>query len=80
MNEATRDRFCGIVSTMLGRDSSELNDDVTFESLGADSLDKVEIIMMVEEEFCIDIDETKVEGVVTVGDAFRALTNKLGEI
>lgn len=38
------------------------------EDLGADSLDAVEIIMDIEDEFGIEIDDTQVEAVATVGD------------
>lgn len=49
-------------------------DDVTLESsfvddLGADSLDMVEFVMVLEEEFNIEVPETDADKIVTVGDA-----------
>lgn len=45
---------------------SELDKD-----LGGDSLDIVEIAMAVEEKFNLDIDDAKLEGIVTVGDVIN---------
>lgn len=38
------------------------------DDLGADSLDAVEIVMDIEDEFGIQIDDTKAESIATVGD------------
>ena len=38
------------------------------DDLGADSLDAVEIIMDIEDEFGVEIDDTKAEAISTVGD------------
>ena len=38
------------------------------DDLGADSLDAVEIIMDIEDEFGIEIDDTRAEGIATIGD------------
>ena len=38
------------------------------DDLGADSLDAVEIVMDIEDEFDIEIDDTKIDAVATVGD------------
>ena len=41
---------------------------MTFDDLGADSLDIVELVMAIEEEFDIEIPDSDAEKVVTVGD------------
>jgi len=51
-------------------------DDVTpeakfIEDLGADSLDQVELVMALEEEFGLDIPDEDAEKILTVGDAVR---------
>jgi len=55
-------------------------DDVTMESsfredLGADSLDVVELIMALEEEFGVEIPDEEAEKLVTVGDAVKYMEN-----
>lgn len=46
------------------------------EDLGADSLDRVELIMAVEEAFSVEITDTDAEGIVTVQDAVDFLFSK----
>ncbi|MCR4434413.1 MAG: acyl carrier protein [Clostridiales bacterium] len=55
-------------------------DDVTMESsfiddLGADSLDIVELIMALEEEFDLEIPDSEAEKITTVGDAVEYIKN-----
>ena len=45
--------------------------------LDADSLDLVELVMALEEEFDINVDESELEGIETVGQALSLVTNKL---
>ena len=56
-------------------DVSEVKADTTFESLGFDSLDTVELIMEFEEEFGIELGMD--EGLKTVGDAVALIESKL---
>ena len=50
------------------------------EDLGADSVDLVELVMAMEEEFSIDeIQEDDLAGLKTVGDCVRYLSGKLGK-
>lgn len=56
-------------------------EDVTIESsliddLGADSLDLVELIMALEEEFEVEIPDSDAEKIVTVGDALDYIKNR----
>lgn len=50
-----------------------------YDDLGCDSLDMVELTMMFEEEFGIEISDDLAEDCPTVGDAHRALTKKLAK-
>lgn len=43
------------------------------EDLGADSLDAVEIVMDIEDEFDLEIDDSAAESVTTVGDLVKAI-------
>ena len=47
------------------------------DDLGADSLDIVDLVMTLEDEFDIEIPDEDVEGVRTVGDLVNYLQNKL---
>jgi acyl carrier protein len=47
------------------------------EDLDADSLDLVELVMALEEQFGISVDESELEGVDTVNQAFVLVTSKL---
>ena len=60
-------------------DEDQVTMDTSFkEDLNADSLDMVEIVMAIEEEFDIgEIDEDAVSGIETVGDAVNFISNVL---
>jgi len=64
------ERLRRIISEQLGVDESQVTPNASFEEdLNADSLDLVELIMSLEEEFHIEISEEDAEGIKTVGDA-----------
>lgn len=64
------ERLRRIVSEQLGVDESQVTPSASFEDdLNADSLDLVELIMSLEEEFGIEISEEDAEKIRTVGDA-----------
>jgi acyl carrier protein len=48
------------------------------EDLDADSLDLVELVMALEEEFGVEVPEEELEGVETVGQAYDLIAGKLG--
>lgn len=59
-----------IVVDQLGVEESEITMDSLFiDDLGADSLDIVELIMALEEEFDIEIPDSEAEGITSVKDA-----------
>jgi acyl carrier protein len=47
------------------------------DDLDADSLDLVELVMALEETFDVSVDETELEGIETVGQAFDLISSKL---
>ena len=47
------------------------------DDLDADSLDLVELVMALEENFDITVDESELEGIETVGQAFDLISSKL---
>lgn len=61
-----------IIAQQLGADESEITEDSHFiEDLGADSLDTVELVMALEEEFGIEISDEDAEKIQTVGDVIK---------
>lgn len=61
-----------IIAQQLGADESEITEDAHFiEDLGADSLDTVELVMALEEEFGIEISDEDAEKIQTVGDVIK---------
>ncbi len=56
----------------LGVDAEKVVENADFiDDLGADSLDRVELVMAFEEEFGVEIPDDAAESIVTVGDAVK---------
>lgn len=67
---AVQDRVIDIVAEQLGVDKNKVTPDTSFvNDLGADSLDTVELVMELEEEFNINIPDDEAEKIQTVGQA-----------
>jgi acyl carrier protein len=59
-----------IIADQLGVDEGEVKEDASFtEDLNADSLDLVELIMSLEEQFKLQISDEDAEKITTVGEA-----------
>jgi acyl carrier protein len=70
----SEDRVKEIIAKELEVDSKQLAPEAKFiEDLGADSLDIVELVMALEEEFGIDIPDEDADKMKTVGDAMKYL-------
>jgi acyl carrier protein len=66
-----------IIVEQLGVDEAEVTPDASFvEDLGADSLDTVELIMVLEEEFGIEIPDEDAEKIVHVKDAVQYIKDR----
>merc|ERR1712216_526017 len=68
-SDDTLGKVRGIISEQLGTDLAAIAADAKFVGLGADSLDTVEIMMALEEEFEITLDEEGAEKIATVQEA-----------
>jgi len=67
---SVQERVVGIVAEQLGVDKEKVTPETSFvNDLGADSLDTVELVMELEEEFEIDIPDDAAEKIQTVGEA-----------
>ncbi|MHB8620050.1 MAG: acyl carrier protein [Chloroflexota bacterium] len=66
------DRMKKIIVDQLGVDEADVNPQASFvDDLNADSLDLVELIMSLEEEFNLEISDEDAEKIHTVGDALE---------
>lgn len=75
---STFDRVKKVIVDKLEVDENEVTPEASFaEDLGADSLDVVELIMALEEEFNIEIPDVDAEGIRTVQDAVNYIEQKL---
>ena len=65
-----------IVVEQLGVEEEKVTKEATFvDDLAADSLDIVELVMSIEEEFDIEIDDSEAEKIVTIGDVVEYIKN-----
>ena len=68
-SEEVFEKVKGIIVEQLGVTETSVTTEASFiDDLGADSLDIVELVMALEEEFDMEIPDTDAEKVVTVGD------------
>ena len=73
----SEDKIKSIIIDKLGVEENKITTDANFiNDLGADSLDQVELIMQLEEEFNIEISDEEAESLTTVGKVYDFLKNK----
>ncbi|MBC8474049.1 MAG: acyl carrier protein [Candidatus Omnitrophica bacterium] len=76
---AVTEKVKSIISEQLGVKQEEVTPEASFiDDLGADSLDTVELVMALEEEFGVEIPDEDAEKITTVGDAVRYIEEKAG--
>lgn len=74
---AVGDKVKSIIAEQLGVKKDEVTDEAKFiDDLGADSLDTVELVMALEEEFGIEIPDEDAEKMVTVNEAVKYIEDK----
>ena len=77
-NAEAFDKFKQCAVEVLQVEPDKVTPEASFaDDLDADSLDLVELVMALEEQFDISVDESELEGVQTVGQAFDLVTSKL---
>ena len=76
---ALEQRVTALIVEQLGVSKDEIVANASFiDDLGADSLDIVELVMSMEEEFDIEIPDEDAEKIQTIGDAVAYLTERVG--
>ena len=78
MSEDNFERFKKCAVEVLSVDADKVTREANFaDDLDADSLDLVELVMALEEEFDVTVDEEELEGIETAGQALDLVTSKL---
>jgi acyl carrier protein len=78
MSDELFDRFTKCAVEVLSVEPTQVTREASFaDDLDADSLDLVELVMALEEEFDVTIDEEELQGVTTVGGAYDLLKSKI---
>ncbi|HIG24628.1 MAG TPA: acyl carrier protein [Acidimicrobiia bacterium] len=78
MSEENFERFTKCAVEVLAVDAAQITKEASFaDDLDADSLDLVELVMALEEEFDVTVEEDELEGIATIGGAFDLITGKL---
>jgi acyl carrier protein len=71
------DKIKEVVADKLDAAPTDIVEEASFiDDLGADSLDVVELIMGLEDEFGIEISDEEAENILTVGDAVRFISER----
>ena len=74
---AVEEKVKKIIVEQLGVEESQVNPEAKFiEDLGADSLDTVELVMALEEEFGLEIPDEAAEKILTVRDAIEYIKDR----
>lgn len=77
MASPIEEKVRAIIAEQLGVKPEEVTPQASFiDDLGADSLDTVELVMALEEEFGIEIPDEDAEKMTTVGDALKYVQEK----
>ena len=75
-----QEKVRSIIAEQLGVKPEQVTPQASFiDDLGADSLDTVELVMALEEEFGVEIPDEEAEKLITVGDAMKYIETKAGQ-
>ncbi|MDE0893616.1 MAG: acyl carrier protein [Acidimicrobiales bacterium] len=78
MSAENFERFTKCAVEVLSVDAAKVTKEASFaDDLDADSLDLVELIMSLEEEFGVTVEEEELEGITTIGGAYDLIVSKL---
>lgn len=73
------EKVADIAGDVLGINADEITEETTFDDLHADSLDRLQLVTAMEDEFDIEIDDEKLEAINSVAEAIVAIKSALGE-
>ena len=73
------EKLSALIAEQFGVDASEITEETSFVGdLGADSLDIVDLVMSLEEEFDTEIPDEEIENIKTVGDVVKYIEERIG--
>ncbi len=67
------DKIAEVVVDVLDIDASEVSEETTFDDLDADSLERLQLVTAIEDEFGVEIDDEKLLSLNSVSDAIDAI-------
>ena len=77
MDKNISDKVKQLIVDHLGTVKNITEDSNIVNDLGADSLDTIELVMALEEEFGFEISDSEAEKIITVGDAIKYIKSQL---
>lgn len=67
-----KEKVLELIAEQFDKDIDELNEEMSFiDDLNADSVDIVELVMSIEDEFSIEIEDEELENLKTIGDVLE---------
>ena len=69
------DKIAEVVADVLGVDVADISDETTFDDLDADSLERLQLVTAIEDEFDLEIDDETLLSLNSVADAVDAIEN-----
>lgn len=73
-------KFVEIASEKMGKDLETVDEESTFEELGFDSIDVIDLVMFFEDEFALRIEDEEISKIRKVKDLIDIVIRKLEEI
>ena len=72
------EKITGILAEQLGADENDMTMETNIaRDLGADSLDVVELLMAIDDEFGIEIPDEEIDNIKTIGDLLEYIQNNI---
>lgn len=69
------DKIVEVAADVLGVDVAEISDETTFDDLDANSLERLQLVTAIEDEFNLEIDDETLLSLNSVADAVDAIEN-----
>ena len=69
------DKNAEVAAYVLGVDVADISDETTFDDLDADSLERLQLVTAIEDEFDLEIDDETLLSLNSVADAVDAIEN-----